>query len=115
MAFGQASYENIVTDNFMTGWKRVEKPKSEYKTHHRKALTIEEQRKLIEYLNNVNYSECHHKYLLLLLLSTGMRIGEALVLDYDKDIDLENGKIHIRRTQTKDKNGTAIIGETAKT
>lgn len=36
MAFGQATYENIITDNFMSGWKRVEKPKSEYKSHHRK-------------------------------------------------------------------------------
>lgn len=44
-----------------------------------------------------------------------MRIGEALVLDYEKDIDLENRKIHIRRTQTKDSNGKAIIGNTTKT
>ena len=32
----------------MTGWKRVEKPKSEYKSHHRKSLTIEEQKKLVD-------------------------------------------------------------------
>ncbi len=115
MAFGQATYENIITDNFMTGWKRVEKPKSEYKGHHRISLTIDEQRKLVDYLYAIDYSNCHHKYLLLLLLSTGMRIGEALVLDYEKDIDLENGTINIRRTQTKDDSGKAIIGETAKT
>lgn len=115
MAFGQATYENIITDNFMTGWKRVEKPKSEYKSHHRKALTIEEQKKLVDYLNSVSYKQCPNKYLFLLLLTTGMRIGEALVLDYEKDIDMENEKIHIRRTQTKDHNGKAIIGETAKT
>lgn len=115
MAFGQATYENIITDNFMTGWKRVEKPKSEYKSHHRKSLTIAEQQKVIDYLNNISYNECKHKYLLLLLLSTGMRVGEALVLDYEKDIDLKNKKIYIRRTQTKDLNGKAIIGETAKT
>lgn len=115
MAFGEATYQNIIKENFMVGWKRVEKPKSQYKSHHRKALTIAEQRKLVDYLNNVSYRECKHKYLLLLLLSTGMRIGEALVLDYEKDIDLVNGQIHIRRTQTKDSNGKAIIGETAKT
>lgn len=115
MAFGQATYEHIINDNFMTGWKRVEKPKSEYKSHKRKALTIDEQKKLVNYLNLVDYKDCRHKYLLLLLLSTGMRIGEALVLDYEKDIDLQNGEIHIRRTQTKDLNGKAIIGETAKT
>ena len=115
MAFGQATYENIITDNFMTGWKRVEKPKSEYKSHHRKSLTIEEQKKLVDYLNSVKYEKCHKKYLFLLLLTTGMRIGEALVLDYEKDIDMVNGKVYIRKTQTKNTDGKAIIGETAKT
>lgn len=115
MAFGQATYENIITDNFMTGWKRVEKPKSEYKSHHRKSLTIEEQKKLVDYLNSVKYEKCHKKYLFLLLLTTGVRIGEALVLDYEKDIDIVNGKIYIRKTQTKNTAGKAIIGETAKT
>lgn len=65
-------------------------------------------------MNNISYKECHHKYILLLLLSTGMKVGEALVLDYDKDIDLENGKIYIRRTQTKDNNGKSIIGNATK-
>lgn len=99
----------------MAGWKRVEKPKSEYESHHRKSLTIVEQKKLVDYLNSVDCNDCRHKYLFLLLLSTGMRIGEALVLDYEKDIDLKNGKIHIRRTQTKDLDGKAIIGDTTKT
>lgn len=115
MAFGQATYENMITDNFMTGWKRVEKPKSEYKSHHRKSLTIEDQKKLVDYLNSVKYEKFHKKYLFLLLLTTGMRIGEALVLDYEKDIDMVNGKIYIRKTQTKNTAGKAIIGETAKT
>ena len=44
-----------------------------------------------------------------------MRIGEALALDYEKDIDLENGTITIRKTLTKDKNGKYIIGDTTKT
>lgn len=89
--------------------------KSEYKSHHRISLSVDEQKKLVDYLNNANYKDCRHKYILLLLLSTGMRIGEALVLDYDKDIDLENMKIYIRRTQTKDNSGKAIIGNTTKT
>lgn len=44
-----------------------------------------------------------------------MRIGEALVLDYTKDIDLEKGIVIIRRTQTKDTKGKSRIGETTKT
>lgn len=39
------------------------------------------------------------------MLTTGIRIGEALVIDYEKDIDLENNELTIRRTQTKDENG----------
>ena len=115
MGFGEAYHQQIITDNFMTGYKRIEKPKSEYNGHHRIALTIEEQRKLIKFLNELNYSKFKHKYLFLLLLSTGMRIGEALVLDYTKDIDLEKGTVIIRRTQTKDTNGKSRIGETTKT
>ncbi len=84
MAFGQATYENIITNNFMEGYKRVEKPKSEYISKERKSLTINEQKRLVDYLYNVDYRYCHHKYLFLLLLTTGMRIGEALVLDYKK-------------------------------
>lgn len=73
----------------MTGYKRVEKQKSEYKSHHRISLAIEEERKLIKYLNEVDYFLFKHKYLFLLLLSTVMRIGEALTIDYKKDIDLK--------------------------
>ena len=112
MGFGEAYHQQIINDNFLDGYKRIEKPKSEYNGHHRIALTIDEQRKLIQFLNDVDYSNFKHKYLFLLLLSTGMRIGEALVLDYTKDIDLEKGIVIIRRTQTKDTKGKSRIGET---
>lgn len=115
MGFGEAYHQKIIKENFLAGYKRVKKPKSEYVGHHRIALTIYEQRKLIEFLNDVPYSKFKHKYLFLLLLSTGMRIGEALVLDYTKDVDLEKGIIVIRRTQTKDTKGKSRIGETTKT
>lgn len=44
-----------------------------------------------------------------------MRIGEALVLDYTKDIDLKKGIIIVRRTQTKDTEGKSRIGDSTKT
>ena len=115
MGFGEAEFQNIIEENFMAGYKRVTKPKSEYVSHKRKALTIQEEKILVDYLNNVDYSKCNLKYLLLLLLTTGMRIGEALVLDYTKDIDLIKNEITIRRTQTRDTKGNIIIGETTKT
>ena len=115
MGFGEAEFQNIIEENFMAGYKRVTKPKSEYVSHKRKALTIQEEKILVDYLNNVDYSKCNLKYLLLLLLTTGMRIGEALVLDYTKDIDLVKNEITIRRTQTRDIKGNIVIGETTKT
>jgi integrase len=99
----------------MAGYKRVLKPKSEYVSHKRKSLTIQEEKKLVDYLMNVSYEECSYKYLLLWQLTTGMRIGETLVLDYKKDILLSENKVEIRKTQTKDENGKIIIGETTKT
>lgn len=115
IGYGEAGHQNIIENNFLDGYKRVNKPKSEYKSNDKKALTINEERKLVDYLNSVDYEKCRNKYLFLLLLTTGMRIGEALVLDYEKDIDLEKNEIHIRRTQTKGENNKVIIGETTKT
>jgi integrase len=115
MAFGKAKYENIIQDNFIEGHNRVEKLKSNFVKNERIAFTIEEQKILANYLTTIDYNQCRHKYLLLLLLSTGMRIGEALALDYENDIDLKEGTITIRRTITKDKSGKYIIGQTTKT
>ena len=115
MGFGEAEYQKIIQENFMAGYKRIIKPKSEYVSHKRKSLTIQEERKIVDYLMNVSYEKCSYKYLLLWQLTTGMRIGETLVLDYKNDISLSKNKVDIKRTQTKDENGNIIIGETTKT
>ena len=115
MGFGEAEYQKIIKENFMAGYKRIIKPKSEYVSHKRKSLTIQEERKIVDYLMNVSYEKCSYKYLLLWQLTTGMRIGETLVLDYKNDISLSENKVDIKRTQTKDENGNIIIGETTKT
>lgn len=115
MGFGEAEYQKIIQENFMAGYKRIIKPKSEYVSHKRKSLTIQEERKLVDYLMDVSYEKCSYKYLLLWQLTTGMRIGETLVLDYKNDISLSANKVDIKRTQTKDENGNIIIGETTKT
>lgn len=115
MGFGEAEYQKIISENFMTGYKRVEKPKSEYVSHKRKYLTIEEERKLVEYLNNVSYEECLYKYILLWQLTTGMRIGETLVLNTETNFSFSENLVHINKTQTKDEKGNIIIGDTTKT
>lgn len=48
------------------------------------------------------------------MLTAGIRIGEALVIDYEKDIDLEKNELTIRRTQTKNEHGKMVIGEITK-
>ena len=115
MGFADAKYQGIIKENFMEGYKRVEKPKSEYESKERKSLTIQEEKTLAQYLNTISYEKCPNKYLFLLLLITGMRIGEALTLDYEKDINLEENTIDIKRTLTKDIHGKVTIGETTKT
>lgn len=115
MGFGEAEYQKIIQENFMAGYKRVSKPESEYISHKRKSLTIQEEKKLVDYLMSVSYEECSYKYLLLWQLTTGMRIGETLVLDYKNDISLSENTVDIKKTQTKDENGKIIIGKTTKT
>lgn len=115
MGFGEAEYQKIIQENFMSGYKRIQKPASEYKSHKRKSLTLVEEKKLVDYLMNVSYEECSYKYLLLWQLTTGMRIGETLVLNYENDIILSKNIVDIKRTQTKDENGKIMIGETTKT
>ena len=115
MGFGEAEYQKIISENFMTGYKRVEKPKSEYVSHKRKSLTIEEERKLVEYLNNVSYEECSYKYILLWQLTTVMRIGETLVLNTKTEFSFSENLAYVNKTQTKDENGNIIIGDTTKT
>ena len=113
-AFAYAFYQKIITVNFFEGYNKIAMPSSEAQSEPITALTIEEEKKLYAYLANTPDSTCKHKYLFLLQLSTGMRIGECLTLSTD-DVDMENGKLSIKRTLTKDIDGNNIIGTTAKT
>ena len=48
------------------------------------------------------------------MIHTGVRVGEMAAL-YPTDIDTKKGIVHIRRTSTRDEDGTAIIGDDTKT
>lgn len=116
-AFDYAYNKNLIKDNFMEGYNSIEKPKTKVNkiVPPKIALNLEKERELINYLENTPIYNCKHKNLFLLLLSTGMRIGEALSLDYKKDIDLENRTITIYKTITKDEDGKYCIGLDTKT
>lgn len=86
----------------------IKKPNSDKENKKVEALTVEEQRKLI------NVLELNKKYDLIILMQlyTGMRIGEVLALKKD---DLVNNTICIQRTLTRDKDDKVIIGRKPKT
>ncbi len=63
---------------------------------HRPSLTIEQQKRFIDYVNNSNRYKCYSS-LLTVLLGTGLRIGECLGLRWC-DVDFKNNIIHIDHT-----------------
>lgn len=91
--------------------ENVIKPKSDKKDKTVEALTLEEQKRLINVLDK---EEHKYKYIILLQLYTGMRIGEVLALNYN-DIDYKGNTITINKTLTKDKYNNVIMGNTTKT
>jgi integrase len=86
------------------------KPKSTKQDKIVEALTVEEQKEFLQELKN----DYKYKEIFLVAIYTGMRIGEILALTKN-DIDIENKKINITNTLTKDKNDKIIVGETTKT
>ena len=89
----------------------ISKPKSDKPNKSIEALTLEEHKKLLEAIEK---QEHKYKYIILLQLYTGMRIGEVLALSI-KDIDYKNNTITISKTLTRDENDKTIMGDTTKT
>jgi len=109
-AFKRAIDRNIIIKNPMD-FEEVKKPKSNKLDRNVVSLSVEEELKFITALNDDNSK---YKPLLLFMLFTGVRIGEALALEWN-DIDFKNSKIHIRNSLTRDKNDKVIIGDKTKT
>ena len=72
-----------------------------------KALSLEEQ---TLFFNSAK--ESYYYPLFLILVYTGMRIGEACALKW---YDISDDVIHVQRSTTRDKDGTYIIGDSTKT
>lgn len=109
-AFKLAQSKRIITFNIMDN-EEIVKPKSKKPTRQVSALSIEEQKRLIEILKK---EKNQNNYILLVQLFTGMRIGEVLALSRNH-VDLKNNEIHITRTLTKNENDKTILGEETKT
>ncbi len=110
-AFNYAKEKGYITVNPMID---VYKPKSNKPDKIIRAMEIDEQQAFTEYLINKTTAEEPYKNVFLIQLYMGLRIGEALALQYD-DIDLKNRAIHIHKTLSRDENERVIMKHIPKT
>lgn len=103
--YDYATDNMYISKNFFTGLNSIEKPRSKKADKKINALTYNEQKRFEEYIHT---HESKYKNLYLLLLHTGIRVGEALALGID-DIDLESNQISINKILTRNKDGTVTI------
>ena len=108
--FRRAVDRNYINKNPMLS-EEVKRPKSDKKDREVISLSIEEEKKLIDVLSLENKD---YKNIILLMLFTGMRIGEVLAIKIS-DIDLKEHSLYINSTLTRDSNDNTILGETTKT
>lgn len=109
-AFGYAYKKKLIEANPI---EDIIKPKSSKATKKISAFTIEEQKHFISVLNNEE-TENKYRYQFLIMLCTGMRMGEINALTLN-DINFNFRTITINKTISKDKNDKPILGEETKT
>lgn len=106
--FRRAIERNYIIRNPIS-FEEAKRPKSAKITEKVEALTIEEEKKLIKALSceiNVLKDAC------LLMLFTGMRVGEVLALKWE---NISDKNISIKKSLTRDESGKVIVGEKVKT
>lgn len=98
--YEHASYNLNIIVNFFEGVNAIERPKSLKEDKDVVALTLMEQKQLEKYLSK---NRTKHTNIILLCLYTGIRIGEALAINYKEDINMQTKMLKISKTLTKDK------------
>lgn len=106
--FNEAVRKKIVTENIMLN---IRKPKSKQELVKVRALTVDEQKKLIDVLKSedIRYSEQ-----MLLSMFTGMRMGEINALEVG-DINFNDRTIRVCKTVNRGLNGKTYISNSTKT
>ena len=106
--FNEAVRKKIVTENIMLN---IRKPKSKQELVKVRALTVDEQKKLIDVLKSedIRYSEQ-----MLLSMFTGMRMGESNALEVG-DINFNDRTIRVCKTVSRGLNGKTYISNSTKT
>lgn len=113
-AFKKALSKKLILDDLFLDEDEIFKPKSIKEDKIIEALTVEEQKKLLNVLQTFEKNS-YYKNIILLQLYTGMRIGEVLALNRTTDLDLENETITVHKTVTKNINNNLIISNKTKT
>ena len=75
---------------------KIKKKESKKQAKHFEDSQLKQFKDYLESLPNT-FKDCYHKTLYLTLLATGLRIGEAVALEWS-DIDLDNGCISVNKT-----------------
>lgn len=109
--FRLAMEKGYLMQNPMIG---VIRPKSQKENKIVRALEVEEQQALVDYLNSKTPEELKYKNCMLIELFMGLRVGEALALT-THDVVLHNKLLNAHRTLTMDECGNPIMGTTTKT
>ncbi len=103
--FKKATHRKVIDENPL---REIKCPKSNKKTIPVRALTVDEQKKLLDVLKNedIRYSD-----IMLLSMFTGMRIGECCALMV-RDINFTDNTISVSKTVARGKNGKNVFNET---
>ena len=115
-SFEWARDNNLRDDNPFSG-EKIDCPKSNKLTKKVSALTVENQKKLVDYLNKdfVPYKfRNDYRLQLMIEMYAGLRMGEVNALR-PEDIDLVRNVIHVRGTVTRNKDNEAIREDMTKT
>lgn len=109
--FNAAVLDDTIQKNPCKALKQLKRENPVIGENKHRALTEDETKRFFE------AAEARHSYYIndyLLMIKTGMRIGEISAL-YPTDIDRASGFIHVRRTVTRDEIGGYQIGSSTKT
>lgn len=97
-------YFNFMEDNYMIKVNPFEKVKFLKSQRKKKAFIKDEDfYKLLKCLDTTKYAEFRDYVAIQLVFDTGMRIGETLLIDITRDLDLKNRAIYLRAEVTKSK------------
>ncbi len=114
-AFAWAKVNSLIDVDLFSAYN-IRCPKSNKKNRKVSALSVEDQKKLIDYLSGYTTYDYRNDYRVQLMIEmyAGLRMGEINAL-HREDIDFKNNVIHVRGTISRDKDYLPILQDETKT